>query len=114
VSVNKATAIHFKNVNFGHGRVRGLFEEMRKFTTGMGMTIAACGRTSGHSSWTYSALLEDGKTRTLFAERRTMDDLPVGVFEVSDAVTMVDYLRAEAIRLETRKGVHRSIHGQAC
>jgi hypothetical protein len=43
-----------------------------------------------------------------------MDDLPVGVFEVSDAVTMVDYLRAEAIRLETRKGVHRSIHGQAC
>ena len=44
-------------------------------------------------SWRYSVLIEDGEITKLFAEPGIDDDSPTDPFEVSDAVTMLAYLR---------------------
>jgi len=48
----------------------------------------------GQRSWRYSMLVEDGRITALFSEAGKCDNCPTDPFEVSDAETMLNYLKS--------------------
>jgi thioredoxin-dependent peroxiredoxin len=63
------------------------------FTRRMGMLVERTKHGMGMRSWRYSMFVENGVIRRMFIERDVQDNPPgVGV-EVSDAETMLDYLK---------------------
>jgi len=48
----------------------------------------------GMRSWRYSMLVEDSKITKMFSEEGFSDNCPSDPFEVSDADTMLNYLKA--------------------
>jgi len=73
----KAQGIHFVADPFG------------EFTQAMGMSIDHRDGWLGTRSWRYSMMVNDGKIEKMFIE----PDVPGDPFEVSDADTMLKYLR---------------------
>jgi peroxiredoxin/glutaredoxin len=73
----KAQGIHFVADPYG------------EFTRAMGMSIDHRDAFLGTRSWRYSMLVNDGRIEKMFIE----PDVPGDPFEVSDAQTMLDYLR---------------------
>jgi peroxiredoxin/glutaredoxin len=73
----KAQGIHFVADPFG------------EFTQQMGMSIDHRNEWLGTRSWRYSMMVNDGKIEKMFIE----PDVPGDPFEVSDADTMLKYLR---------------------
>ena len=67
-----------------------------EFTRGMGMMVAKDNRGFGARSWRYSMYVEDGEIKKLFEEPGKSDNFPDDPFEVSDAETMLNYLRSNA------------------
>jgi len=63
------------------------------FTRGMGMLVKKDNLGFGERSWRYSMLVEDGEIKKVFSEPGQMDDCPTDPFEVSDADTMLAYLK---------------------
>ena len=64
------------------------------FTRLMGMLVKKDNLGFGDRSWRYSMLVEDGKITQLFSEDGKCDNCPTDPFEVSDADTMLNYLKA--------------------
>lgn len=64
-----------------------------EFTRKMGMLVERTGQGMGMRSWRYSMLVEDGTIQQLFAEPDLQDNPPGVPLGVSDAETMLDYLR---------------------
>lgn len=62
------------------------------FTREMGMLVDKDELGFGYRSWRYSMLVRDGKIEKMFVEDRNEPGDP---FKVSDAKTMLDYLRGE-------------------
>lgn len=60
------------------------------FTRGMGMLVSKTDLGFGDRSWRYSAVIKDGVVEKVFAEDR---NAPGDPFEVSDAVTMLNWLK---------------------
>ena len=73
----KAQGVHFVADPFG------------EFTQAMGMSIDHRDALLGTRSWRYSMMVNDGKIEKMFIE----PDVPGDPFEVSDAETMIRYLR---------------------
>lgn len=73
----KAQGIHF------------VADPFAEFTREMGMSIDNRDAFLGTRSWRYSMLVNDGNIEKMFVER----DVPGDPFEVSDAETMLKYLR---------------------
>jgi len=48
----------------------------------------------GERSWRYSAVIKDGQVEKLFTEQPMIQNSGPDPFEVSDAKTMVDYLKS--------------------
>jgi glutathione-dependent peroxiredoxin len=71
-----------------HG-VRFVADSYAEFTQAMGMSIDHRDALLGTRSWRYSMLVNDGKIEKMFIE----PDVPGDPFEVSDADTMLKYLR---------------------
>ena len=67
------------------------------FTRGMGMLVKKTNLGFGDRSWRYSALIEDGMVKKLFVEPGFSDDCPTDPFEVSDAHTMLEYIRGQKV-----------------
>jgi len=65
-----------------------------EFTRKMGMLVDKDNLGFGYRSWRYSMLVEDGEIAKLFAEPGYADNCPTDPFEVSDAQTMLDYLKS--------------------
>ncbi|GMH52157.1 hypothetical protein TrRE_jg6088 [Triparma retinervis] len=66
------------------------------FTRGMGMSCTwDSERGFGERSWRYSAVIDDGKVEKLFIEPNREQNSGPDPFEVSDAGTMVDYLKSK-------------------
>ena len=63
------------------------------FTHGMGMLVEKRNVGFGERSWRYSMLVDDGVITKLFVEPGFSDDCSTDPFEVSDADTMLAYLR---------------------
>jgi peroxiredoxin len=93
LSVNDAFVMFQWGKAQGVENVKLLPDGSGAFTRGMGMLVKKDNLGFGLRSWRYSALIEDGEVRKLFAEPGFEDDCPVDPFEVSDADTMLAYLR---------------------
>ena len=64
-----------------------------EFTRKMGMLVKKNNLGFGDRSWRYSMLVDDGVVKKIFMEPKFSDDCPEDPFEVSDAQTMLDYLK---------------------
>lgn len=64
-----------------------------EFTRKMGMLVDKNNLGFGQRSWRYSMYVEDGEIKKLFAEPGFSDNCPTDPFEVSDADTMLNYLK---------------------
>ena len=65
-----------------------------EFTRKMGMLVDKNNLGFGPRSWRYSMYVEDGEIKKLFAEPGFSDNCPIDPFEVSDADTMLNYLKS--------------------
>jgi len=67
------------------------------FTRGMGLSCMwDTERGFGERSWRYSAVINDMKVEKLFIEQPFIQNSDPDPFEVSDALTMVEYLKANS------------------
>ncbi|HEB26981.1 MAG TPA: peroxiredoxin [Porticoccus sp.] len=64
-----------------------------EFTRKMGMLVDKDNLGFGQRSWRYSMYVEDGEINKLFSEPGFEDNCPTDPFEVSDADTMISYLK---------------------
>ena len=64
-----------------------------EFTRKMGMLVDKTNLGFGLRSWRYSMYVEGGEIKKLFAEPGFSDNCPTDPFEVSDADTMLNYLK---------------------
>lgn len=94
LSVNDAFVMNQwgKHLNIKH--VKLIPDGSGLFTDGMGMLVAKDNLGFGHRSWRYSMLVEDGEIKKIFEEPGKADNHPEDPFEVSDAETMLNYLRS--------------------
>jgi len=65
-----------------------------EFTRKMGMLVDKNNLGFGQRSWRYSMYVENGEIKKLFAEKGFADNCPTDPFEVSDADTMMKYLKS--------------------
>lgn len=64
------------------------------FTKGMGMLVKKYDLGFGERSWRYSMYVEDGNIKKMFIEPGFSDNCPDDPFEVSDAETILKYLKS--------------------
>jgi peroxiredoxin len=64
-----------------------------EFTRKMGMLVDKSNLGFGMRSWRYSMYVEDGEIKQLFSEEGYDDNCPTDPFEVTDADTMLNYLK---------------------
>ena len=93
LSVNDAFVLFQWGNHQGAEKVRLLPDGSGDFTRRMGILVKKDNLGIGMRSWRYSVLIEDGEITKLFAEPGIDDDCPTDPFEVSDADTMLAYLR---------------------
>lgn len=74
-------------------KVRMIPDGNGEFSAGMGMLVDRSAQGMGKRSWRYSMYVDDGRVEKVFSEPGFMDN-PTGVpVQVSDAQTMLNYLR---------------------
>lgn len=95
VSVNDAFVMYKWGVEQGKKNVFLLPDGNGEFTRKMGMLVDKSNIGFGMRSWRYSMLVNDGKVEKLFAEAGYSDNCESDPFEVSDADTMLAYLKGE-------------------
>jgi peroxiredoxin (alkyl hydroperoxide reductase subunit C) len=95
LSVNDAFVMFQWAKSLGVTKVRMLPDGSGKFTEAMGMLVRKDDLGYGARSWRYSMYVENGEIKKLFSEPGFMDDCPDDPFEVSDAETMLAYLKAQ-------------------
>jgi thioredoxin-dependent peroxiredoxin len=95
LSVNDAFVMFQWSKAQGVSKVKMLPDGSGEFTKGMGMLVKKDNLGFGERSWRYSMLVENGEIKKLFVEPGFMNDCPTDPFEVSDAPTMLAYLKGE-------------------
>ncbi|MDT8320289.1 MAG: peroxiredoxin [Xanthomonadales bacterium] len=93
LSVNDAFTMFQWARHQGAEKVKMLPDGSGEFTRLMGMLVRKDNLGFGERSWRYSMLVDDGKIVKLFSEPGKCDNCPTDPFEVSDAETMLRYLR---------------------
>ena len=93
VSVNDAFVMKQWADKLGVRKVKMLPDGNAKFTEGMGMLVKKENLGFGNRSWRYSMYVEDGTIKKIFIEPGFSDNCPTDPFEVSDADTMLAYLK---------------------
>ena len=93
VSVNDAFVMKQWADKLGVAKVKMLPDGNAAFTKGMGMLVKKENLGFGERSWRYSMYVEDGEVKKLFIEPGLSDNCPDDPFEVSDAETMLAYLK---------------------
>ncbi len=96
LSVNDAFVMHQWGIHQGRKNVFLLPDGSGEFSRKMGMLVDKDNLGFGYRSWRYSMLVRDGKIEKAFIEADFGDNCPTDPFEVSDADTMLSYLRGEA------------------
>ena len=79
--------------NLGVNEVFMLPDGNLDFTRGIGMNVKKENLGFGERSWRYSMLVEDGEIKKVFEEVGFGDNADGDPFEVSDAETMLAYLK---------------------
>lgn len=93
LSVNDAFVMFKWGKEIGAKNVFLLPDGNFDFTKGMGMLVDKLPQGFGPRSWRYSMLVNDGKIEKIFSEPGMGDNVTVDPFEVSDADTMLSYLK---------------------
>jgi peroxiredoxin len=94
LSVNDAFVMFQWGKAQGVEKITMLPDGSGEFTRKMGMLVDKDNLGFGYRSWRYSMLVEDGEVVKLFAEPGYADNCPDDPFEVSDAQTMLDYIKS--------------------
>ena len=94
VSVNDAFVMNEWGKDQEAGNITLVPDGSGEFTDGMGMLVDKADLGFGKRSWRYSMLVRDGVIEKMFIE----PEKPGDPFEVSDADTMLDYLKPGAKR----------------
>lgn len=93
VSVNDAFVMFQWGKQVGAKNVFLLPDGNGEFTRKMGMLVEKGNLGFGERSWRYSMLVNDGTIEKVFVEHGFEDNCPSDPFEVSDADTMLAYLK---------------------
>ncbi|NDR57155.1 peroxiredoxin [Aliiruegeria sabulilitoris] len=94
LAVNDAFVLHQWARHLGIEKVSMLPDGNGDFSMGMGMLVNRTNQGMGSRSWRYSMYVQNGEIRKVFAEPDFQDN-PTGVpVQVSDADTMLAYLRS--------------------
>ena len=93
VSVNDAFVMFKWGREIGAENVFLLPDGNGEFTRKMGMLVDKSNVGFGMRSWRYSMLVDDGAIEKIFIEPDFGDNCPADPFEVSDADTMLAYLK---------------------
>ncbi|SBO44449.1 peroxiredoxin [Cyanobium sp. NIES-981] len=95
LSVNDAFVMFQWGRHVGADKVFLLPDGNGEFTRKMGMLVDKSNLGFGLRSWRYSMLVDDGRIEKIFVEPDFGDNCPIDPFEVSDADTMLAYLRGQ-------------------
>jgi peroxiredoxin len=95
LSVNDAFVMFQWGQHIGARNVMLLPDGNGEFTRKMGMLVDKTNLGFGKRSWRYSMLVNDRVIEKAFIEPEFGDNCPIDPFEVSDADTMLSYLRGE-------------------
>ena len=93
VSVNDAFVMFQWGKHVENKNIFLLPDGTGEFTRKMGMLVDKSNLGFGMRSWRYSMLVDDGKIDKIFVEPEFGDNCPTDPFEVTDADTMLAYLR---------------------
>lgn len=93
LSVNDAFVMYQWSLHLKVTRVKMLPDGNGDFTRAMGVLVKKQNVGFGSRSWRYSMFVEDKKILKLFVEPGKSDNCPDDPFMVSDADTMLDYLK---------------------
>ena len=94
LSVNDAFTMFQWGIHQGVKNVKLLPDGSGDFSRLMGMLVKKDNLGFGLRSWRYSMLVDNGEIQMIFSEAGKMDDCPTDPFEVSDANTMLDYIKS--------------------
>lgn len=94
LSVNDAFVMFQWGKNLGAENVKLLPDGNADFTRLMGMLVDKRNLGFGQRSWRYSMVVNNGEVEKVFAEAGLRDNADSDPFEVSDANTMLNYLKA--------------------
>jgi peroxiredoxin len=93
LSVNDAFVMYQWGLKQGAKNVFLLPDGNGEFTRKMGMLVDKSNLGFGMRSWRYSMVVNDGQIEKMFVEPGYADVCPTDPFEVSDADTMLAYLK---------------------
>ncbi len=96
LSVNDAFVMKKWADDLGVSKVKMLPDGNADFTRGVDMLVKKENLGFGDRSWRYSMLVEDGEIKQVFAEEGYSDNCQTDPFLVSDADTMLSYLKEQA------------------
>lgn len=94
ISVNDAFVMYQWGLQQGAKNVFLLPDGSGEFTRKMGMLVSKDNLGFGMRSWRYSMFVNDGTIEKMFIEDGFDDNCPTDPFEVSDADTMLNYLKS--------------------
>jgi len=94
ISVNDAFVMYQWGLSQNADNVFLLPDGNGEFTRKMGMLVDKSNLGFGMRSWRYSMLVNNGKIEKVFSEEGYSDNCPTDPFEVSDADTMLNYLKS--------------------
>ena len=95
LSVNDAFTMFQWGKHQGVEKVKLLPDGSGEFSRLMGMLVRKDNLGFGDRSWRYSMLVEAGEITALFEEAGRCDNCPDDPFEVSDATTLLNHLKAQ-------------------
>lgn len=93
VSVNDAFVMYQWSKNLGLKNIFMLPDGNGEFTKGMGALVAKNNLGFGDRSWRYSMLVDNSEIKNVFIEAGFSDNCETDPFQVSDAETMLNYLK---------------------
>ncbi len=93
LSVNDAFVMFQWGKQQGLQKIFLLPDGSGEFTRKMGMLVQKDNLGFGQRSWRYSMVVKDGRIEKMFVEPEFSDNCPTDPFEVSDADTMLNYLK---------------------
>ena len=96
LSVNDAFVMFQWGKHMDVKNIRLLPDGSGEFTRKMGMLVDKDNLGFGMRSWRYSAFVNDGEVEKIFAEPGFQDNAADDPFEVSDAQTMLNYLKSRS------------------
>lgn len=97
LSVNDAFVMYQWGEHMGVEKVKLLPDGSGEFSRKMGMLVDKDNLGFGMRSWRYSAFINNGTVEKIFSEEGFSDNCPSDPFEVSDAQTMLKFLKGHLV-----------------